>query len=742
MLWERDPEVIELIRHFDDPDRFKDVPARHRWQLLKRKEIDVIRLELDHCQRDFRYASKNYFWITDKNDQDAPFFLWESQELILEKLEWLKSINKPQKLMILKARRLGCSTLIEGLIAWRTIFFPNTNALVVSKDQDHAEYLFNIMLLMYDMLPWWLQPELASRRMRDGLVFDRENAELRRESPGLKSQVMVQSAEQKGGVGQGIHLSACHVSEYADFDENKAKAIIDGDLPWALDTENPNTFGVLESTGKGAGSYAEALWNANVSLSGTITWPEWYPLFLPWFFEKRRFIAPEQGWHPEHKEEAIRRRITTEWLRCDNNKCGQFSESHIGIESKDGTECQYCHIGHFRPFILHDGQLRWLWQERKNREQRGEESVKKLREEICSTPQEAFQLSGVQVFSVACQEFVNETIKPPDIWGDVDSTGRVHYVKDYNTGQCSEYTTGCRADHRWDQEHPLQIWEMPQHGHSYCAGVDVAEGMGEKHDYSVIWVNRIGKGANPDVQVALWRSNTVGPVKFAEFVNIIGRMYNDALMCIEVNKYDTTFTEVRNRFQYPNMYRWKHYDSSNMLTNKWGWWTMYNTKPRLWQTARHWLEAKMWIVRSDIAAEEMKRFQKLDAEERGAAAETGSHDDALMSGMIALYCAHDLDYPEDMPYIPAPSMSGSTVQSAEWEMTCGKCKHTWEGRNPEEYRNSGCPKCGCIWYNGHRKIAQVQSIFTDAEFDAMGMAPVMGGPGGVAHSGEPEYDNL
>ena len=88
------------------------------------------------------------------------FSLW----LLTHTIYRIKNRGKAQKLQIIKARQLGCSTLIEGLIAWRSMYFPNTNAMVVSHVPRHASYLFGIMLHIYDQLPWWMKPMISSRK--------------------------------------------------------------------------------------------------------------------------------------------------------------------------------------------------------------------------------------------------------------------------------------------------------------------------------------------------------------------------------------------------------------------------------------------------------------------------------------------------------------------------------------------------------------------------------------------------
>ncbi len=689
-VWRREPEVVELIRYFDRKERINN------WEAVTAAEELVILKELERCRSDFSYAARNYFMISTKDGEDVPFRLWESQELILEKWYWLreKYPNRAQRIMILKARQLGCSTVIEGLIAWATIFFSNRNAMVVSHNDSHAAYLFGIMLHIFDMLPWWLKPMVDSRKQESGLIFANPKHEERRDNPGNQSMISVQSAMQVSGVGQGMRLNAVHLSEYADWEFSKFKEIIDGDMIHAL-ADNRNSFAFLESTGKGAGSPAEEMWTGQVELMEEA---EWIPLFIPWFFEKTRVEAPPKGWRPEQPEMDMQEKVFRDWVLCDNKACGHYFESNFRKMNRVETPCLECETGILKQVVLTPDQLRFMHLRRINAEKKGLDSLKKLKEELASTAEEAFQLSGIQVFSLTAQEFVNMCVdNNPRIWGDIDDKGQLHYVTDPDTGKCA--CSHCQADHRWDPEHPLRIWELPDPACKYSIGVDVAEGLSGKADFSVIFVNKVSpNGRNPDEQVAVWRSNSVDPIALASPINWLGRLYNDAMVAIEVNKYDSCFNTVRLQYLYPNLFVWKHYDSKNPLSNKFGWVTNLRSKPMLWQTASRWLKARMWIVRSQNFAFEMKRFQKDDYDDSRASAERNFHDDELMAGMIALFCAHDMDYSEDMDFIPVQSQS-ARIKTADWANSCTRCGSEW---NTDEYPSRKCPKCKCMLIQSHR----------------------------------------
>jgi hypothetical protein len=722
-----------LIEYFDRPNK-------NHWGLLTSKEIAALEEQIRKCASDFVYAAKNYFWITTKETGDKLFSLWESQELIFEELLRLKAKGRAQKLIILKSRQLGCSTLLEALLGWNAMFFPNTNGLVVSRDRPHAAYLFGIMLHIYDMLPWWLKPMTASLKIEDGLAFDNPDPEARRLNPGLHSRVDVMAATQEAGIGQGRMLTGVHVSEIGDYPDNVAREMIEGDLKHAL-SPSVKAFATIESTAKGAGRYYHLLWKKNIELAERA---DWSCLFLPWFFEKTRVIAPEIGWRPDTPEAAMRERIKDEWTQCDNPDCGSWKEafSH-GINFTD-EECPFCRAGTLRAFELTDPQLRFIWQERINAE-KDKRSIKEHKQELCSTSNESFQISGYQIFSQEILDFVDRSVRKPLATGFLDSKGIFHGVKQIKRDPSTKQELGsqcwqehCDLDHRFDCDGrmPLKIWEFPEPGKEYVCGVDVAEGLGGSADYSVVFINRIGTAPSPDVHVATWRSNEIDPIGFATPVNQLGRWYNDALMSIEYNKYDTCANTVRYQFQYPNLFRWKHLDSiKNPIADKYHWYTQYNTKFRLWQTAVKWLRAGLWIVRDEVLADELKTFQKEEAEERSAEAAQGFFDDVAISAFIALYTSHDMDWSEEVNAVVIRNdpTQGTT---GDYRMHCTKCGNEWDTDDPNAWSHPhvGCPNCRNIILRA-TKQGVMNGHTTQVTWEDMAKEP-------TAATDIPEYNSL
>jgi DNA-directed RNA polymerase subunit RPC12/RpoP len=707
--WKRDVGIAELIEYLDQPKFTISTPKGpvENPDALSSSDWKLIYKECDRCQDDFLYAAKNYFWITTKETGDQLFTLWESQELILELMWSLRDKGLAQKLIILKSRQMGISTLCEALVAWRTMLFPNVNALVVGPDLNRSEYLFSIMLHIYDQMPWWLKPMCANRKYDGGLLFANPDPNFRRTNPGLKSRIEIQMAQQYSGIGQGIRVTCAHVSEISDWPEKVARQAIDGDLGRALADRSPMTFALVESTAKGAGTYYEDLWRTNKEAGDDA---EYRTVFIPAFMEHGRRRKYSLGWEPKKPEIQMRELIKDSWTRCDNPECGRWFESvHMGTLIR-GEKCLQCKTGTLNPYVLDKEQLREIEWLRVTAERKGIQSVKELRQELCQTDLESFQLSGDPVFPEDVIDFAVKCVRKPIIKingrecpsvGFLDKKGKFHgvcYEVKNESGsayksQC--WQDWCTADHRFD-DIQLRIWEFPEPGQVYFMGVDVAEGLGGKHDYSVISVIRLGKGANADAQVAVWRSNTVNHYDLAIQVVHLGYWYNTAQANIEYNTYQTCGDAVRIQYNYPSLHRWKHLDHQSINSTSWHWITNGNTKPKLWGDMVRRLRAGLFYPRSDNFVEEMKRFQKSDEDsDKKAEAEAGSKDDELIGTMIASYCAHETDYDPTLGYNIIRGTRDETAQRI-YHMTCLRCGYEFDDDELPNGRNIRCEQCSSI----------------------------------------------
>jgi len=194
----------------------------------------------------------------------------------------------------------------------------------------------------------------------------------------------------------------------------------------------------------------------------------------------------------------------------------------------------------------------------------------------------------------------------------------------------------------------LIMWDPPERGASYAVGVDVAEGVGK--DRSVIEVLRIGDLKRPDEQVAEFATDYHDPIDLAPIVAELGRFYKgddgiEAVVIVEANGLgDGVILALNTHLEYGNLFQWKVYDkTSHLETNRLGWWTNRNTRPKLIARGVHAIVKGDLVMNSPFLFNEWKTFQR-DHFLARAAAMSNRHDDRVMAVLMAHWAAHDAEW--------------------------------------------------------------------------------------------------
>lgn len=110
-------------------------------------------VEIDHSyDKEPRDFIEEHLYIKTKDQLVIPLTLNHAQRLIYKKVQEARSNKKPIRIIILKARQEGVSTLCEALIFERTARWQNTNSLIVAHEPESTESIFAMSKLFYDML--------------------------------------------------------------------------------------------------------------------------------------------------------------------------------------------------------------------------------------------------------------------------------------------------------------------------------------------------------------------------------------------------------------------------------------------------------------------------------------------------------------------------------------------------------------------------------------------------------------
>lgn len=176
----------------------------------------------------------------------------------------------------------------------------------------------------------------------------------------------------------------------------------------------------------------------------------------------------------------------------------------------------------------------------------------------------------------------------------------------------------------------LQIYNMPEPKHQYSIHADCGHGLSQ--DYSTCNVIDITK--KPFVQVAVYRSNYVDPLEFPSVINHLGRLYNEAMVLIELNDIGYQIAnELHQIFEYENILKTKTKPKEGIVLTlsgarcERGLKMTTKSKKVGCSYLKTLIENKELIIQNYETIEELSIFNKKGS---SYAADSGGHDDIVM----------------------------------------------------------------------------------------------------------------
>lgn len=252
---------------------------------------------------------EEYLKIRDKNSKIIPFILNTPQMKLYNKIKELKQQHKPIRIIILKARQMGFSTLTEAILFKEVVTRHNVTAGIITHESKATNNLFTMSKLYYDNLPDPMKPKTVARNAQE-LIFNTK------ENTGLNSKISCMTAGD--GAGRSGTYNFLHLSELAFWPGDKKEAYIS-----LMQTvpNNENSMVIIESTANGYEFYKE-LWDKAVSNES-----DFIPFFVGWN-ELQEYQMPYTGFELTDEEKRLQEiyGVTLEqleWRRwCIRNNCG------------------------------------------------------------------------------------------------------------------------------------------------------------------------------------------------------------------------------------------------------------------------------------------------------------------------------------------------------------------------------------------------------------------------------------
>ena len=497
------------------------------------------------------------FIVVDKNQKTMPFFLNEVQHDFMDTLNKAKEDFESGEitdisLLVLKGRQQGFTTLVTAYQLACSILNRNFQGFSLADNSDNSEAIFqNKAKFPYSQLPDALKPTEKFNN-RKQLLFERIN-----------SSWAVDTATKD--VGRSRTVNFFHGSECAFWKDGISP--IQGALGEAF---TKNCIKIYESTANGYNDY-QKMWNSGVHIN----------CFYEWWRTK------------EYRIDIRNEETKQDFLHKIETQKGWIWDRLRWLKDDKGLDAE---------------QLYWYWN-------KYDKYLDKdlIKQEYPCTPQEAFLLSGKNVFDTAV--ILNRLAK---------------LEKPLKTGYFTYDYDGLKITNiKWvnDRSGYIRLYQMPNTPSitEYCIGGDTA---GEGSDFFTGHV----LDAKTGQQVAVLQ-HQFDADQYTRQMYCLGKFYKDALIGIEANFDSYPIMELQ-RLNYPKQYTREAQDTYTGKTEKrFGFKTTSLTRPTI-------ISKLIEIVREHCETiydkETLEELLTIVRNEKGRIeAPQGGHDDMMMGLAIA-----------------------------------------------------------------------------------------------------------
>lgn len=582
------------------------------------------------CRYDFEYYAYTNLKIMDKlSGLPIRFVLNRGQRRLLGVFEEMRLAREPIRVILLKARQWGGSTLVQMYFLWiQTVLVKGFSSSICAHTQDAARNIMSMYNHAVESMP--------VEEGRVALTLSPKNGmQTARNIDGRGCSITVGSAIRPDSIrSQSVHLA--HFSEvgiYPTTANNTPEELIASVT--SIIPNVPLSMIVYESTAKGVGNYFHTEW-----------------------------LKAKRG-------EGRNVPVFVEWFCIDIYSCPVEGDEETFVRSLSGYERSLFSLGATLEAI------QWY---RLKRQELGSDD--QMMQEFPSTDVEAFRHSGEMIFDRMRLEELRGGCMDAIAMGELYSRRvSVSEVK-LDLHKRGELLEGLTFEERSDGH--LKVWQWPDRSvevrDRYVVVVDPG-GRSSSSDPSCICVlDRYWMlyGEVPEV-VAEWHGHTDIDL-LAWNATQIAKWYSDALLVFESNTYDSrmeSFLSDGDHSEfifslisdvYPHLYaRASKVQVREGVPPKYGFHTNKATKRMIIDNyialLREVPGGGGYVERCEEMINEALIYEKRSDGSYGNVSGNGNHDDRVMTRMIALYVAY-----EEMPLPTAVDSAGGVYVRSEGRM--------------------------------------------------------------------------
>lgn len=597
------------------------------------------------CRYDFAFWAAVFVYIKRKGGgEDILFHLSRPQRRFVERVERLRKAGKPIRIVLLKARQWGGSTVSQLYMAWlQLVHKVGLNSLIIAHQgagSDEIKDMFDRMIKAYPVEMLHKLGE-AYDANEPKLVGVGKSGSIYR-VPQRNCKIKIGTAERpdscRGGDYNLVHLS--EVGLWKATEGKKPEDIVRSACSGVL--YRPYTMIVYESTANGTGNFFQREYD--MASKGK---SQFEAMFVSWF--------------------------DIEIYSTSVDDMLSFAANLYDNRNNDNVASSREESGKYLWWLWEKGAtleaIHWYILERAKYNEHAS-----MASEYPSDDVEAFVHSGTMVFDKYKVEAFKKYCKEPRFVGDVyaDADEGKNALKNLRFVE--------------DRQGVLWIWEKPEIDEDekvtnrYLTVVDVG-GRSSKADWSVIVVfDRLfmAEGGRPAV-VAQWYGHCDIDL-LAWKAAQVAAFYDNSLLVIESNTLETHDKErdvdgdqsqfILNQIKgvYSNLYARKQSEEDILqgLPTKYGFHTNVATKPMVISTLVKVIRENLYVERDARCLDEYLTYEKKPNGTYGAI--NGMHDDLLMTRAIGLHiCFYEMELPKfvkrtkRMPVKKKKTVSAATI---------------------------------------------------------------------------------
>lgn len=634
----------------------KYIKEELQWEYNEEHIMDVIYMICCiRAEEDPAFAFITFYKIQDKmSGQMRPFSLNYPQRLVLEKLEAMRRARKPIRLIILKARQWGGSTLSEGYEKWMQDFrHPHGwNIVILAHVQSATKRIKAMFTKMLASQPGW-SLGVKGERLKLGSYEGSKNDFIVETKSGeeVGSRVISIGSYENFDSMRSADMKCAHFSEVAYWKKTEGKepegVLSSVDIP-----EIPDTVEIMESSGRGAADFFHDMYQEAKDPDIPSAWE---CIFIAFFHIENDRKELDDKWGNIWSD-----RIP--WQKVEKDKNYMKLAIEFAVWLWTNRKSKQCPEG-FRE----TGEWFWqLWEKGASFEainwyryrRNNYRTHTYIATEAPSDDVEAFRMSGNLVFDMyrieALERHKKQGKQEPIFIGNI--------VSRTEKGEDAIYTA--KLVETVGDGQVLRIWAMPdclKVSDRYVVSVDIG-GRSQTSDFTVMTViDRLGMmrgmGGKPKV-VARWRGHIRHDL-LAWKAAALAHFYGDAELVIESNTADTKKNMIDTEGEhslsiideiadyYDNLYiRETRVDEvTQKVTNVYGFQTNVLTKQLVIDNYIAYIDDQLYYEPDKQCYDELRIYERHDDGTLGNVEGQNNHDDVVMSTGIGLYVSQKMPLP-------------------------------------------------------------------------------------------------